>query len=304
MKALQDFDIFVRTADSGSLSAAARSLDITPAAASAALKRLEAELQAPLFVRSTRSLRLTGEGERFLVHCRIALEALRDGQVALAERNAIRGVLQITAPSDLGRNVLIGLLAEFGRMHPGIRYRLHLSDRMADFYRQPVDIAIRYGEPQDSALVCLPLAPHNRRVPCASPDYLARHGEPATPHELAKHDCLCFMTGEDVHDRWDFQRGDEKLTLRVRTAHVANDGDVVRRWAIAGLGVACKSGLDVVQDIAAGRLVVLFPDWEAEPSPLHLACADRRQITPAVRLLRDFLRERCEQMLAPGGASI
>lgn len=296
MRALQDLEIFVRTADAGSLSAAARTLDITPAAASAALKRLEAELQAPLFLRSTRSLRLTGEGEHFLVHCRIALEALRDGQAALAERNAVRGVLQIAAPSDLGRNMLIEWLSEFGRSHPGIRYRLHLSDRMADFYRQSVDIAIRYGEPQDSSLIVLPLAPHNRRLPCASPAYLARHGMPASPQDLAAHDCLCFMTGDDVHDRWSFQRGEETLTLRVRAAHVANDGDVVRRWAIAGLGVACKSELDVAQDIAAGRLVPLCPGWKAEPAPLHLACADRRQITPAIRLLRDFLRERCEQV--------
>ncbi|MEN3113136.1 LysR family transcriptional regulator [Uliginosibacterium paludis] len=295
MKALQDLDIFLRTVESGSLSAAARALDITPAAASAALKRLEAELAAPLFVRSTRSMRLTGEGETFLAHCRIALDALREGQAALSGRSEIAGTLQITAPSDLGRNVLLEWLAEFAARHPAIRYRLHLGDRMADFYRQPVDIAIRYGEPQDSALIALPLAPENRRVLVASPAWLAAHSAPASPRELAGHDCLCFMTGEDVHDRWKFRQAAERLTVRVRAALVANDGDVVRRWALAGLGIAYKSRLDVLPDLAAGRLVALCEDWEGEATPLYLTCADRRQLTPAVKLLREFLLHKLAQ---------
>lgn len=300
MKALQDLDIFVRTVDAGSLSATARALDMTPAAASAALKRLEAELQAPLFVRSTRSLRLTSEGERFLAYCRVALEALREGQAALStERRQIRGTLQIAAPSDLGRNMLLPWLAEFGDAYPQLHFRLHLSDRMADLYRQPVDVAIRYGEPQDSNLVAQPLAPHNRRVLCASPAYLARHAAPDSPSALKTHPCLCFMTGEDVHDRWRFRRDGERLTVRVQPTHIANDGDVVRRWAVAGQGIAYKSGLDIADDLASGRLVALCPEWETEATPLYLVCADRRLLTPAVGLLRDFLRERCAALENP-----
>lgn len=299
MKAMQDLEIFVRTVESGSLSAAARAFDMTPAAASAALKRLELELQVPLFVRSTRSMRLTGEGEHFLGYCRAALDAMRDAQAGLSGRSDISGTLQITAPSDLGRNMLLGWLAEFGRQHPAIRYRLHLSDRMADFYRQPVDIAIRYGEPQDSALIALPLAPANRRLLIASPEYLSAHAAPASPRELGEHDCLCFMTGEDVHDRWKFRFGAERLTVRVRAAHVANDGDVVRRWALAGQGIAYKSGLDVSPDLAAGRLVQLCREWEGEAAPLYLTCADRRQLTPAVKLLREFLTARCAALALP-----
>jgi len=298
MKALLDLDIFVRTVESGSLSASARALDITPAAASASLKRLEAELQAPLFVRSTRSMRLTGEGERFLAYCRVALDALREGQAALsAERQQIRGTLQIAAPSDLGRNVLLPWLDDFRARYPEIRYRLHLSDRMADLYRQPVDVAIRYGEPADSSLIALPLAPDTRRVLCASPGYLAQHGAPQTPRDLDAHDCLRFMTGEDVHDRWRFRRGAERITVRARGGHVSNDGDIVRRWALASEGIAYKSTLDVAGDLAAGRLQALCSDWEGEPTPLLLVCADRRLLTPAVGLLRDFIRERCTALL-------
>ncbi len=294
MKALQDLEIFVRTVDSGSLSATARSLDLTPAAASAALKRLEAELQAPLFVRSTRSLRLTREGEVFLAHCRPALGALRDAQHELTSgQQQVRGVLQLAAPSDLGRNVLLPWLEEFQALHPGIQYRLHLSGRLANVYSDMVDAAFRYGEPPDSSLVALPLETTNRRVLCASPAYLQAHGSPASPHGLAEHSCLCFMRDEDVRDRWQFSRGAEELTVRVRGGNVSNDGDVVRRWALAGRGIAYKSGLDVANDLAEGRLRALCTDWQAEPAPLYMVLPDRRQLTPGLRLLREFIGERC-----------
>ena len=302
MKALQDLSIFVRTVESGSLSATARELDITPAAASAALKRLEQELHAPLFVRSTRSLRLTREGESFLVHCRIALDALRDGVDELATgHQQIRGTLQIAAPSDLGRNVLLPWLDDFHKQHPDIRFRLHLSDRMADLYRQPLDLAVRYGEPPDSSLIALSLAPGNRRVLCASPAYLAQYPALQSPQDLKDHDCLCFMTGvgdSELHDRWTFQRGEESLTVRVRGGHVSNDGDIVRRWAIAGQGIAFKSHLDIAQDLAEGRLRQLCPDWQGEASPLYLMCADRRLLSPSVSLLRDFVETRCAALIA------
>ncbi|HEU4537521.1 MAG TPA: LysR family transcriptional regulator, partial [Polyangiaceae bacterium] len=175
MKAEQGLALFVATADAGSLSAAARRLGLTPAAASAALKRLEAELGALLFVRSTRSLRLTPEGERFLHYGRRALLLLREGREAVARgHDAAGGTLQVSAPSDLGRRHVLAWLDEFQARQPGLRLRLQLSDRLAGLHREPVDVALRYGKPRDSALVALPVAPYNRRVLCASPDYLAR----------------------------------------------------------------------------------------------------------------------------------
>lgn len=294
MRSWLDLEVLVRAADAGSLSAAARALDLTPAAASAALKRVEAELGVALFVRSTRSLRLTGEGETFLEHCRRALDALRDGREALASgQAAIGGTLQLSAPSDFGRNQLLPWLDAFLARYPGIQLRLQLSDRLANVYRQPVDIAIRYGEPPDSSLVALPLARDNRRVLCASPDYLARRGVPAGPQALAGHDCLCFMLGDYVHDRWRFERDGRELILPVRPRRIADDGEVVRRWALAGQGVAYKSRLDVAPDLAAGRLCVLCPEWMGEPSPLYFMCPDRRQLSPVVQMLREFLQARC-----------
>jgi len=294
MKALQDLEIFVRTVDTGSLSATARGLDLTPAAASAALKRLEEELQAPLFVRSTRSLRLTREGEVFLAHCRPALAALRDAQLELASgRQQVRGMLQLAAPSDFGRNLLLPWLEAFQQMHPEIQYRLHLSDRVTNVYSDLVDAAFRQGEPPDSSMLALPVDLTNRRVLCASPAYLEKHGTPDTPQALAQHICLCFMLGEDVYDRWRFWRDGEEQAVRVGGGNIANDGDVVRLWALAGRGIIYKSRQDVVSDLTAGRLVALCTEWQTEASPMYMVLPGRRQLTPGLRLLREFIGERC-----------
>lgn len=304
MRMVRDMEVFVRAAETGSLSAAARHLDMTPAAASLAVKRLEAELDAPLFVRTTRSLRLTREGQVFLEPCRQALQLLADGRDAAQTRNAaLRGVLQLALPSDLGRNAVLGWLDEFQMQYPRIQLRLLLSDRLTDIYRQPVDLALRYGTLPDSSLVALPVAPHNRRILCAAPAYLARAGMPARPEALIEHNCLCFMLGDTVHDRWRFYRDGEEVTVAVRGNRIADDGDAVRRWALAGHGIASKSALDVADDLRAGRLVRLCPEWSGEAGPLHLICADRRLISPLVQTLRAFLVERCQTRLAdlPGG---
>ncbi len=294
MKALQDLEIFVRTVDTGSLSATARGLDLTPAAASAALKRLEEELGAPLFVRSTRSLRLTREGEVFLAHCKPALAALRDGQLELASgRQQVSGMLQLAASSDFGRNILLPWLEEFQQLHPGIQYRLHLADRVNNVYSDLVDAAFRQGEPPDSSMLALPLDLKNRRVLCASPAYLEKHGVPASPQDLGQHSCLCYMLGDDVYDKWKFSRGDHEVTVRVGGGNIANDGDVVRRWALTGRGIAYKSGLDVAADISAGRLVRLLEDWQGEASHIYMVLPGRRQLTPGLRLLREFISARC-----------
>lgn len=197
-----------------------------------------------------------------------------------------------------GQFMLLPWLDEFRRRHPDVRFRLQLSDRMADVYRQQVDIAIRYGEPPDSSLIALPLAPSNRRGLCAAPEYLERRGTPASPRELPQHDCLCFMFGEDVHDRWRFMRDGEDMTVRVRSANVSNDGDAVRRWAVSGQGIAYKAHLDVVADLACGNLVALCTDWLGEAAPLYMICPDRRHVTPAVQLLREFIRQRCADTLS------
>lgn len=245
-----------------------------------------------------------GNGQRTSRHCGGRDQWLGRTDIApcsqrlAAAENAIRGQLKLAAPSDLGRNALLGWLDEFQRSHPGVDVRLHLSDRLANIYSDPVDAALRYGKPPDSGLVALPLLASNRRVLCASPDYVTRCGAPTTPRDLLQHDCLCFMLGDEVSDRWCFAPpgGDTpEFTVRVSSRNVANDGEVVRRWALQGRGIAYKAALDVAEDIAQGRLQVLCPEWKTEAAPLFLVVPDRRQLSPLLRALRDFIAQRALQ---------
>lgn len=293
-----DLQLFVRTAELGSLSAAARLLDLSPAVASAALKRLELQLGARLLARSTRNLRLTAEGEVFLLHARSALASLDEGRRLLARgQDDVSGVLQLSAPSDFGRNVLLPWLDELQREHPKLSVRLMLGDRNADLFRQAADIALRYGTPEDSSLVALPVCPGNRRVLCASPAYLARQGEPRELAHLAQHNCLLYQLGSRVHDHWRFGQGSGAIGVSVNGDRFCDDADVVRRWALAGLGIAYKSWLDVASDVRAGRLKVVLGHLTGEPAPLNLMCTHRAQLGKPVQLLRNLLRERCDVLL-------
>lgn len=294
---IEDLMLFVRAADCGGLSAAARELDIAPAAASAALKRLETALGTRLFVRSTRSLRLTADGERYLIHARTVLLAIDEGAASvMRDAQTIAGDLSLSIPSDLGRNVMLPWLDEFQALHPAIRLRIRISDRLADLYRQTIDVAIRYGEPEDSGMVALPLAPDNRRVLCGSPAYFKRHAMPKKLSDLQTHNCLRFVLGDAVHERWLFWRNKKSESVMVNGDRISDDGDLVRRWALAGKGLAYKSQLDVSNDLKKGRLVVTLAHYKGELAPLNLVCAHRLMLSPAVVSLRDFLRARLDQL--------
>ncbi|MTV40923.1 LysR family transcriptional regulator [Duganella radicis] len=298
MLKLDDLTVFVRTADRGSLSAAARELEISPALASAAVKRLEGELKIRLFARTTRSLRLTEEGETYLRHAREALRLLQEGHDALMQgKETLGGTLKISMPSDLGRNMVVGWLDAFQALYPKVSFQLGISDRVSDMYRQPVDIAIRYGAQEDSSLIAFPLAPENRRVLVASPDYIKQHGKLNALDDLARHNCLRFMLDDVIHDRWSFYHDAdaEAEVIHVNGNRSVDDADVVRRWAVAGHGIAYKSRLDLSADIRAGRLQVLLPDVLGERTALHMICMHRSQVTPTVLQLRDFLRAQCEK---------
>lgn len=295
-----DLTVFVLAADNGNMSAAARLLNIAPAVASAAIKRLEAELGVRLFARSTRSLRLTSDGARYVEFARNALSELRAGHDALMqERDVLHGTLTLSIPSDLGRNVLTDWLDAFMAQHPALALNVRIGDMRVDMFRQPVDAAVRYGVPDDSTLVAAPLAPDNRRVLCASPAYFARHGKPASPDELLRHNCLRLALSETMHDRWTFEKDDDPQVVKVMGNRISDDGELVRRWAVAGQGLAYKSRLDVLADLRAGRLETALDDWLGERAPVNLVSTHRLALTPALSRLRDFLQDRMRAYVAP-----
>lgn len=297
IKNLSDLEIFISTADSGGLSAAARKMNLSPAVTSAALKRLESDLGVMLFVRTTRSMRLTVEGERLLSRCRPLLAELHVAEEeAIAGRSVISGDLQISMPSDLGRNVILPWLDEFQTQYPEIRLRVQLSDRIANMYRDPVDLAIRYGKPSDSSMVALPLVTDNCRVLCASPSYLERHGDLLNPHDLAKHNCLCLMVGDVLYNQWQFTKTGKTISINVNGNRMADDSDAIHRWTLEGYGICYRSRLDMAQDIASEDLSLICEDWVGESLPLYMICPDRRQLSPMVRMLREYLESRFQMI--------
>jgi DNA-binding transcriptional LysR family regulator len=303
---LDDVQIFVQTVDAGSFSEAARQLNIAPGHASASVQRLEKALDARLFTRSTRSMQLSEAGERYLPHARGMVGAREQGEQALANgRGALSGPLRLSAPSDFGRNLLLPWLDDFQHRHPGLSLHLKMSDRAADLIRQPLDAAVRYGALPDSSLLAMKLVDNNRRALCAAPSYIERHGAPAKVDELRQHNCLRYVWSEQIHERWRFTLPGGDRTVAVTGNRISDDADAVRRWAIAGEGLIYKSRLDLIDDLKAGRLMELFPPEYCEPAPLHLICAHRAQLTPAISELNVFLRERCTALLAshPSGGS-
>lgn len=285
---LFDIKVFVLASELRNLSAVARELTVTPAAASAALKRLETELDTRLIQRSTRSLTLTQTGHNFLPHALKAINSLNEGKQSVRQ-DTLRGKVTLSVPSDLGRNILIDHLCAFQVANPNIKLELRLSDKYADFYSQTVDVAIRYGEPEDSSLICLPLLRNDTRILCASPDYLAKHGTPSHPEELRGHNCLHFSGDDSLGSQWRFFQHGRLVTVRVTGKHVADDGDYLRLLAIKGMGIVYKTGFDVKEDIKAGRLVTLLPDYDKDKAPLNMIIGHRQSYDANLTALRNFL---------------
>lgn len=287
-----DLQLFVRCAELGGLSKAARELNLSTATASASLKRLEQQLDARLFVRSTRSMRLTPEGDIFLEYGRNALALLHEGaNLIKADQTALRGHIRLSASSDLGRQVIMPWLNSFQSLHPGITLSLQLSDSVIDLFREPIDLALRYGKLDDSSLVSQHLS-DNPRLLVAAPAYLERHPPLQHPRDLAQHNCLLYYLKNGVYNNWPFFCGKDSVTVKVQGDRMANDGAVVHDWAVAGYGIAYKCWLDVRADLQSGKLQRVLPDFSGGNVPLNAVYPHRHHVTPRIRALLAFLRER------------
>lgn len=290
MVRLDDIQIFVQVVEHGGFTAASKSLEISPAVASAAIKRLEQNLNTALFVRTTRSLSMTQAGQLYLEHAKSALQAVKLGEAAITlKRGDISGRLSVSVPSDLGRGMLRGVFNAFQRLHPNLTIKIMPNDRILDLYKMPVDVAIRYGTPGDSSLYAIPLASDIYRVVCASPEYFKQYEKPQRPEDLSHHRCLCFMLNDVVHNKWQFGTAHDKQIVTVSGNKVSDDGDMVRQWAVDGEGIAYKSRLDVLGDVRTGKLMLALEDYTTESAPLHFITAQRVSTMPAAHALLDYL---------------
>ena len=284
MKYLSEIPIFIALVNSLSITQVAKEQNLTVAAVSASLKRLEKELGVILFIRSTRSMRLSEAGETFYPFAKEAFSKMQEGvQACQNNPNNFAGTLRVSVPADLGRNVIVPHLQTFLRQYPKVKLRLFITDTNADLYSSEVDFAIRYGQPESSNLIARPLVENNHRIVCASPSYINQYGMPNSPNELTKHQCATFMRHNRVFDDWHFYQGNDYIKQKMDCQQVMNDGEMVRRWAVSGHGIVCKSKLDLAEDLRLENLVQVCPEWQCEQLPLYLLYADRRQMTPIAK---------------------
>jgi DNA-binding transcriptional LysR family regulator len=293
MNRLSDLTLFLRVLDFGSISAAARHLDVSVAVASQRLKRLERELGVRLLHRTTRQLRATTEGATLAKKGRILVEDLETLTMGLRDAaNSVVGTLRLTTSASFGRQYISPLLPEFIARHPGARIHIDLNDRIVELVAAGFDLAIRIGALGDSTLVSQRLAT-NTRILCASPEYLRVHGRPKTPGDLKKHECLLLVGSEGRQDLWKFSdRSGRETAVRVSGRFETNFGDLVRDAAVAGLGISRHSTWHVCDDLRSGRLRIVLPNYPIADTGIH-AVMPRRNLAPLrVRAFVNFLIEK------------
>ena len=291
MDRLHGMAVFVRVAELGSFSAAARQLGLSKSAASKHVTALEERLGVRLLHRTTRRLALTEVGSVYRDYCARIVQEIEEAELT-ATRHAVepRGRLKINAPMTFGFLHLGPVLPEFLARYPRIEIELTLNDRFVDLLEEGYDVAVRIGWLADSSLVARRFATA-RFVCAASPAYLATAGAPREPGDLARHNCLSYSYRRQPDD-WHFSRGGERLTARVRGNLQANNGDVLRAAACAGLGIVYLPDFILGEDLVRGRLCRLFADWEAPDIPIHAVFPPQRHAFARLRVFVDFLVER------------
>ena len=290
MDKLKQIESFVQVALRGTLTAAAMAEGTAPAVVGRRLDALEARLGVKLMVRTTRRIALTHEGSAFLEDCQRVLAELNDAEASVSAGGVkASGFLRVTAPAGFGRRHVATLVPAFVALHPEVNVSLNLSDRIVDIVNEGVDCAVRVGDLPDSGLVSVRLA-DNRRLCVASPAYLARAGVPRHPHDLLRHECLTLSSDASQTRGWAFTLEGQTQHLRPGGRFDCSDGQVLRDWCLAGLGIAWRSVWEVGQDVASGRLVCVLDDYAAPPNGIHAVFAQRKHLPLRVRLWVEFLK--------------
>ena len=292
MDRVGDLTLFLRVLDLGSITAAAHSLDLSVAVASQRLKRLERELGVRLLHRTTRRLHPTPEGVALAERGRVLVEDLESLRAGLREAaTEIAGTLRVTLSASFGRQHVSPLLPKFLARHPKLRLSVHLSDQVVDLVSEGFDLAIRIGAMEDSQLVARRIAA-NRRVLCASPDYLRRRGQLKVPRDLQDHECLLLFGSSGRQDVWRLHDAQgQEIPVRVRGRFESNLGELLRDASVAGEGIAIHSLWHVADDLRTGRLQVVLPDFPLTTTAISAVMPQRRQVPPRVRAFVDFLVE-------------
>ncbi len=293
MDRFQSLRSFVSVVDAGSFVAAADALGLSKAAVSRHVNQLEAHLDQRLLQRTTRRLSLTPEGELFLARSRDILASLEEAEAEISERSArVSGLLRINVPVTYGIRRLAPMWGALREEHPALQLDITLADRQVDLIEEGVDLVIRIGSLASSSLISRRLA-STRLILCAHPDYLAAHGWPRAPGDLADHAVIGYSYLSSG-DEWRLHGPEGDVAVRTRPIIHCNNGDTCRALALAGQGIVLQPDFLVEDDLAAGRLVEILPEHAAGIRGIYAVYPSRRHMSPKLRAVIRFLEQRLE----------
>lgn len=277
--------LFVRLAITNNISLAGHELGLSPAVASSYINKLEAGLGVRLVHRTTRKVSLTEDGSAFLPHAEEVLSSVEAARASVGVGNASpRGTLRVTAPASFGRMHLMPAVKDFLARYPDLTLDFRFTDTIVDLVEGGFDIAIRNAELQDSTLIARQLAP-DKRIVCASPDYLKQFGEPSSPHDLQYHQCINLIGLES----WVFDTTDGHLTVKTKGSFRTDNGEAVRDACVAGLGIAINSTWSVYQHLRRGELVQILGDYPlVSDTAIWAVYPSSRLLAPKVRVFIDY----------------
>jgi LysR family transcriptional activator of dmlA len=282
------FSLLVRA---GTLSAAAREMNVTTAGVSKRLSQMEARLGARLLHRTTRRIGLTAEGEMYLGNARRILADIEDmEQMILGAGTAPKGLLRVNATLGFGRSHIAPLISAFHKRYPDVDVQLQLTVNPPSLIEDACDVWIRFGEPPDTRVIARRIAA-NRRLICASPAYLEKHGTPRVPNDLAQHSCIGIRQGEEGYGIWHLKSGQKSETVKVRGSLSTNDGEIAVNWALEGHGLIMRAEWDVAKYLQSGRLRQVLPNWSTPPADIYAVYPYQLQTAARVRSFVDFVAE-------------
>lgn len=293
---LGNLSVLVSVVETGNFARAADALGLSPSGVSRAVSRLEERLGVRLLHRTTRSVTLTDEGERLYAQVGPLLSGIEDAALAAAgDSQAVRGRLRVSLDAMFARQVIAPHLAAFLARYPALELEIVTRDELGDLVAEGIDVAVRFGVPPSSSLIGRKLL-ETRVLTVAAPAYLAAHGRPATPKDLANHRCIQFR--DPVTRRpfdWEFHRKGKVVPVETTGPLLVTDSGIMFAVCIAGAGIAQVLAVSVQDALADGRLVELFPDWAEESFPLYAFYPSRKNSPPKVRAFVDF----CVELASP-----
>ncbi len=291
MDSVSGMRILVRVAEAGSFSAAARQLGVAPSSVSRQINDLEDDLGAVLFARTTRKLSLTEAGQLYYERVIGIIHDVDEARLALSELGAPSGILRVTAPTGIGRELVATALPAFLDKYPAIRIVFTMTDRIVDIVDAGIDVAIRPGRQRDSSFKARKIG-ESRRILCGSPAYLRKAGVPTAPEDLERHNCLTWRD-HPGHNVWSFRGADGTAKVRATGTFFAQSADALVAAAAAGLGLCLLPDWNMAQELRSQELRPVLTDYEPVPAavPVYAIHGHQRHVPPKIRAFIDFLSE-------------